>query len=300
MFVVSNDEIEWRPQSLLATWFDPHAGIRIIRGSGPLSPQRYRTSHVEGSAQCTAFAVSSKKRPGYDLRGSVVPYVETWIVTAGHCLQDGASILDYAFVTQKGQHGIHCLIGMSNGDQHDLAMLGFHTPRPVERHPILELALDYRPSVGERLLGIGYSEGVLRTQVAPFVGWEERGHMLIDGWIARGNSGGPVLIPGTRKAIGVMIETELVIPHGVSHPGIYCRSAACAPKPPYTAPHVNHVMGLARFSMMSKGGFEVPDSRYSSPHSLSAWCGYVDASPIARIRRRVPSPCFVWSHSSSR
>ncbi len=70
---------------------------------------------------------------------------------------------------------------------------------------------------------------------------------MIDGWIARGNSGGPVLIPGTRKVVGVMIETELLIPHGVSHPGIYCRNARCAPRPPYTATHVNHIVGLARF-----------------------------------------------------
>jgi len=115
----------------------------------------------------------------------------------------------------------------------------FFTRQPV---PALEPAFGEYPSVGDRLLLIGYGRGALMMRVGPVLGYDARGHLVIESFASPGNSGGPVLVPGTRRVVGVAIETTLDVRQDV--PRMFCGLGACGVKPPYYATHIDRLLGI--------------------------------------------------------
>lgn len=194
---------------------------------------------IDDDGQCTAFVIRSSQiawSPAYRERPTMF---ENWLATAGHCLGQ-----DMVFQQGRQAHAIRRLIGLSTWGTHgyDVMILAFYTH---QRMPTLELAFGEYPQVGDKLMLIGYGRGALMMRVNQFLGYNERGHMEVDGVASVGNSGGPVLIPGTRRVIGIGIETTLARPAGVNES--YCRFAGCPVKPPYVAAHIDRLRGIASF-----------------------------------------------------
>jgi len=111
--------------------------------------------------------------------------------------------------------------------------------------PTLEPAFGEYPQTGDKVMLVGYGRNALMIRVGPVVGYDERGHIVIENFASPGNSGGPVLIPGTRRVVGIGVETTLDIRQGV--PRWYCGLGACGVKPPYYAVHVDRLLGVASF-----------------------------------------------------
>jgi len=186
---------------------------------------------------CTAFAVRSLERRGFN------PYYartvfENWIVTAGHCFAG-----DLWFQQGRNRHRITRVIGFSGDvEGYDVLVAAFYTPTAV---PTLELGFGEYPQPGDPLLLIGYARSALTMRVNPLLGYDARGHMEIAGYASPGTSGGPVLLPGTRRVVGIGIETTLDRPAGAAP--LHCVFVACRIKPPYTAAHIDRIKGVARF-----------------------------------------------------
>ena len=193
---------------------------------------------IDGQRLCTAFVVWSGARRGAEGLGGRTTVYEHWLATAGHCY--GGKL-----VFQQGSQAYEArVIGFSGGGTNgfDVMVMSFVTDRPL---PALEPAFGEYPEVGDPLMLVGYGSRALMMRVGPLVRYDERGHMEIRGYASRGNSGGPVLIPGTRRVVGIGIETTLDKPEGASF--IYCILAACAVKPPYVAAHIDRLKGIASF-----------------------------------------------------
>lgn len=194
---------------------------------------------VDGRRLCTAFLIRSFPRQlPYRLGGHSVAY-ENWLATAGHCHGE-------QLVFQQGTrtYEVH-VIGFSDAgsDSFDVMLLGFLTEAPL---PTLTPAFGVHPQVGDPLMLIGYGSRALMMRVGPLLRYDDRGRMEIHGYASRGNSGGPVLIPGTRRVVGIGVETTIDKPEGASL--FYCVLAQCAPKPPYIATHVDRLQGIATFN----------------------------------------------------
>ncbi len=193
---------------------------------------------IDGYRLCTAFVVRSIPRQvPYRLGGSTVVY-ENWLATAGHCYGS-------KFIFQQGSRTYEArVIGFSTAgtDSFDVMLVAFVTDK---RMPSLEPAFGEYPQAGDPLMLIGYGSKALMMRVGPLVQYDDRGYMEIYGYASRGNSGGPVLIPGTRRAVGIGIETNIDKPEGASF--FYCILASCAPKPPYVAAHIDRLKGIASF-----------------------------------------------------
>ncbi len=188
---------------------------------------------------CTAFVVRSVERP---LSGRYMmprTVFENWLVSAGHCYGQRLT-----FWQPGAAYPVLRILGYSSGGDEgfDVMVATFITSRP---RPTLEPAFEVYPQVGEPLLLIGYGRNVLMMRVGPLVGYDTRGHMEIQSYASPGNSGGPVLIPGTRRVVGIGIETTLDRPAGTS--SLYCMLGACPVKPPYTATHIDRLRGVASF-----------------------------------------------------
>jgi len=193
---------------------------------------------IDSTRLCTAFVVRSVPRQvPYRLGGSTTVY-ENWLATAGHC-NGGRLIFQQGSRTHEAR-----VIGFSTAgaDSFDVMLAAFVTEKPV---PSLEPAFGEYPQAGDMLMLIGYGSKALMMRVGPLVGYDDRGRMEIYSYASRGNSGGPVLIPGTRRAVGIGVETNIDKPAGTSF--FYCMLAGCAPKPPYVAAHIDRLKGIASF-----------------------------------------------------
>lgn len=195
---------------------------------------------IDGERLCTAFLVHSVDRRFTDRFGSgpTVMY-ENWIATAGHCL--GGALV---FQLGTAKYEVTRIIGYSAPDTHghDVMVAAFLTR---VRLPALEPAFGVFPQIGDPLMLIGYGGKALMMRVGPLTGYDERGYMEISNYASRGNSGGPVLIPGTRRVVGIGIETTINKPEGASL--YYCALAGCGVKPPYIAAHIDRLKGIANF-----------------------------------------------------
>jgi len=194
---------------------------------------------IDDQRLCTAFIISSDVRQVPDGFGGRSTVYENWLATAGHC-QGGTLVFQ-----QQSQAYTARVIGFSAGRANggfDVMVMSFVSDK---RLPALEPAFGEYPQVGDPLMLVGYGSRALMMRVGPLLRYDERGHMEIRGYASRGNSGGPVLIPGTRRVVGIGIETTLDKPEGASF--IYCILATCAVKPPYTAAHIDRLKGLANF-----------------------------------------------------
>ena len=193
---------------------------------------------IDTDRVCTAFVVrSAERRVTHRYYGQVVFY-ENWIVTAGHCFGQSLTLIQ-----GNSRRRIAHVIGYSgDGQGYDVLVATFSTHVPL---PTLEPAFGEFPAVGDKLLLIGYGHGALMMRVSPLIGYDARGHMEIDGYASPGSSGGPVLVPGTRRVVGIGIETTLDRPADASP--LHCALVGCRVKPPYTAAHIDRLKGVARF-----------------------------------------------------
>ena len=217
---------------MLASWGIAAAEIFPLDAIGRL--------FVGSSGLCSGFVVRSEERQLAWLGGVATAY-ETWVATAGHCVQAEQGFdfrpIRGAVVFSGGR-----VIGMSGGGQWDVAVLQFMTP---ERAPVLLPAFGHSLQVGDPLLLVGFGRGALMARVSPFEGYDERRERLrIGGYVSPGNSGGPVLIPGTRQVVGIAVQTTLDVPPSISNPGLYCAFVACAVKPPYYASRIDNLRGV--------------------------------------------------------
>jgi hypothetical protein len=193
---------------------------------------------VEDRGVCTAFIVRSIEKQVL-AHGQLVGGYENWIVSAGHCL--GSKLV---FVQHGVAYPIGGILGYSSPGLrgHDVMVGVFLSDR---RMPTLEPAFGEYPQPGDKLLLLGYGRGALMMRAGPVLGYDERGHLVIENFASPGNSGGPVIIPGTRRVVGVGIETTVDQRPGV--PAFLCGLGACAVKPPYYAAHIDWLKGLVSF-----------------------------------------------------
>lgn len=202
---------------------------------------------VDRTFLCTAFVVRSEpfaaraENDRWTERDNTI--YRNWVVTAGHCVQ-GVEQFQYLPALGSNPHWGGRVVGFSGAGQHDIAVLWFYSYLPDST---LQPAFDHMPAIGDPLLLIGYGRRVLMARVGPLVGYDDRGHMVISSYATKGNSGAPVLIPGTRLVVGVGIETTLDAPPYVSNPYLYCLLAPCGVKPPYYAVHIDRLRGLIRW-----------------------------------------------------
>jgi len=191
---------------------------------------------VDGNRLCTAFVVRSIERR------STVPFgiprvtYENWIVSAGHCF--GQRLVFHLGGTK---YSVTRVIAFSTGDSlgYDILVASFPTPALA---PTLEPAFGLYPQTGDTLMLIGYGGKALMVRVDPLLEYNASGLMQIDGYASSGNSGGPVLIPGTRRVVGIEIATTVDRPSGA--PSLLCVIAKCGVKPPYVAVHIDKLRGL--------------------------------------------------------
>lgn len=188
--------------------------------------------------QCTAFIMrSEERRVTGRFSGSILVF-ENWLASAGHCLGRR-----HVFVQGTRTYETRVVGFSSEGVRgFDVMVLSFVTER---RLPALELAFGEYPQVGDPLMLIGYGAKALMMRVGPLLRYDERGRMEIHSYASRGNSGGPVLLPGTRRVVGIGIETTLDQPVGAS--SLFCIMAGCPVKPPYVAAHIDRLRGIANF-----------------------------------------------------
>jgi hypothetical protein len=193
---------------------------------------------VDGTRLCTAFIVRSTPHRIPERFGAPTIVYENWLATAGHC-QGSKLVFQQGSRTHEPR-----VLGFSaaGADGFDVMLLSFVTDKPM---PTLESAFGEYPQVGDRLMLIGYGSKALMMRVGPLLRYDDRGHMEIHSYASRGNSGGPVLLPGTRRVVGIGIETTLDKPEGASF--FFCVLAGCAVKPPYIAAHIDRLKGIANF-----------------------------------------------------
>lgn len=188
---------------------------------------------------CTAFVIRSIRRQFASGNSSPVVVYENWLATAGHCRGE-----EMLFRQGGTNHEIVRIIGYSSADASgfDVMLLAFSTYLPINP---LEPAFGEYPRIGDQLMLVGYGHNALMMRVGPLRGYDDRGHMEIEGYASPGNSGGPVLIAGTRRVVGIGIETTVDRPQGAS--SLYCLVAPCGVKPPYVAAHIDRFLGVANF-----------------------------------------------------
>ncbi len=193
---------------------------------------------IDDSGVCTAFVVRSVEQQGPHHGHSAAVY-ENWIVSAGHCV--GGKLV---FMQRGIAYPIVGILGFSSPGLwgHDVMVGVFLSDHPM---PTLQPAFGEYPQPGDKLLLVGYGRGALMMRVGPVLGYDERGHLVIENFASPGNSGGPVIIPGTRRVVGVGIETTVDQRPGV--PVFLCGFGACGVKPPYYASHIDWLRGLVSF-----------------------------------------------------
>ncbi len=194
---------------------------------------------VDGSGVCTAFVVRSVPRHVPSRIGEPSVVYENWLVSAGHCLGN-----DLVFWQRGTSYPVSHVLAYSSGGTRgfDAMVATFTTYLPV---PTLEPAFAEYPKPGDKLMLIGYGHNALMMRVGPLLGYDERGHMEIQSYASPGNSGGPVLIPGTRRVVGIGIETTVDL--SKVNARALCFVGTCPIKPPYVAAHIDRLLGMVSF-----------------------------------------------------
>lgn len=197
---------------------------------------------VEGG-WCTAFVARSFPVTVQGRFGEGYTIYENWIVTAGHCAIN-TQYISFLPSTAGRQNYFwdESLIGMSVG--YDVALIKAWS---FKLSPSLALSFGEEPTVGDSLMMVGYGRKSLMARVGRLVGYGELGEMVIDNYAQPGNSGAPVLIPGTNRVVGIGVGSTVNYPPGVNTPYPYCYVATCSRKPPYFAARVDWLRGLARW-----------------------------------------------------
>ncbi len=193
---------------------------------------------IDDAGICTAFVVRSIETPVTRSGLAGLGY-ENWLVSAGHCARQ-----KLMFVQRGTAYPVDAILGFSSGGHqgHDVMVAVFVTERPM---PTLEPAFGNYPPIGDKLVLIGYGRNALMIRAGPVIGYDGRGHLMIENFASPGNSGGPVLLPGTRRVVGIGIETTLDLQPGL--PAFLCHFGGCGVKPPYYATHNDRLLGVVSF-----------------------------------------------------
>ncbi len=187
-----------------------------------------------GRPICTAFVVRS------------VPYeywYRVWVVTAGHCILGGGPVTYVPFRHQPGtRYWGGRLLGVVKSDYRDVAVVEFWSSAPV---PSLTPLFGAKLAVGQPLLLSGFGNGSWMSRVGRFVGYGPGGLLMVSSYASPGNSGGPVVLAGTRTVVGVAVATT-VVPPGDAPPWV-CGVVPCRPVPPYYAVPIDDILLLVRW-----------------------------------------------------
>ncbi|HEY6072808.1 MAG TPA: serine protease, partial [Anaerolineales bacterium] len=200
---------------------------------------------LNGRHVCTAFTIRSEQVPS--LPRSEAPTYRNWLVTAGHCVDQLMPRGQLSYIANS--HGgvirypaeaYHVVtVGYSSaGWGLDVAVLGYWTSHPVAT---LEPMFNYPLGVGDWLLTAGFPRGVLSFSVGRYQGTNEAQQLLVDARLSRGSSGGPVLILGTRKAIGIIVEGTIKPTLNDAAPGA-CVFTECPLDRPYRAVPIDWIL----------------------------------------------------------
>lgn len=204
---------------------------------------------LNGRMVCTAFSIRSEELPTPP--GSETASYRNWLVTAGHCLEQVMFRGQPAFLVHASGGRISypaqaypaVPAAFSGGRPwgFDVAVLLYWTSRPV---PVLEPAFDQRLRKGDQLLLAGYPGGVLSFSIGPYIGRSEDEQLLVDTRLSPGSSGGPVLIPGTRKVVGIIVEGT---PKQAQHNPSACWFKRCPADRPYKAAPIDSILRVVRW-----------------------------------------------------
>ena len=217
--------------------------------------------YLNGEMLCTAWAAGSVMRTyPNNYHGPSTNY-ETRIVTAGHCVRAGfhrdRPTFDWDQPAQNVRYGdttvrmpairVRATLAAYSGPSYggyDLAVLIVVSPWPVAS---LIPDFDYGLAVGEKLLVVGYGNGAFLPRVGTFEGREAKTDALIvSGVTSPGTSGGPVLIPGTNRVVGIFVETS-ISPEDTARGPYWCVLVRCAPQSPGFAAPISGLQGMLRW-----------------------------------------------------
>jgi len=192
---------------------------------------------VDDAVLCTAFVVRSEGVAVPTWWGAREVIYRNWLVTAGHCAEGRGR---FSFRPARGGTVWgERVVGFSAGSQHDVAVLWVHSYQAL---PTLEPAWDERLEAGARLLLVGYGRGAMMARVGSFLGYAENGDLTVESTASPGNSGGPVIIAGTRRVVGIAVRTNIK-----PAPAAACLFGLCVPIPPYYAVPIDRVKGVIKW-----------------------------------------------------
>jgi len=202
---------------------------------------------LDGDKQfkCTGFILASVNRTStvsstrsYE---SALGWFENTLVTAGHCFE----YVKY-FRSSNGQtHAIQSIVGYSDHFHgYDVLVARFNTGSPMAS---LEPAYRQEIRPGDRLMLVGYGRNALQVNVNPFLGYNDQGDLIVNGVSGPGDSGSPVLLPGTRKVVGILHSGTVDVPDEGRHNPYFCLFQSCPSTRPYYATPIDRLQGLARW-----------------------------------------------------
>lgn len=205
---------------------------------------------VDAKYLCTAFPIRSQILP-------VHPGVETsanyrnWLVTAGHCvgrqmvyhqppirLGSGRQLIVYP---ERMHPAVPVGFSSRPPGGFDLAVLEYTTSYPA---PVLTPAFYETLEEGQILLALGYSRGVLSFSLGRYQGRNAEDQLVVDGMLSQGSSGGPVLMPGTRQVVGIIVEGTPKLADGNPESCLFRR---CEVDRPYKAVPIDWILRLVRW-----------------------------------------------------
>lgn len=222
------------------TLTDPAAADSIRVPLGAIG----RVLDHDNQFKCTGFIIASVlHRPTPSpTRASVgaTAWYENTMVTAGHCLEH-----THFFLARDGLlHTIHNIVGYSDHESgYDVLIAKFATSTVMST---LDPAYRYTLSTGDVLMHVGYGRGVLQITVNPFVGYSNRGDLIVDGISGPGASGSPIILPGTRRVIAILHSGTVDVPQEGRNNPYFCMFQSCPSTRPYYATPIDRIQGIAR------------------------------------------------------
>ncbi len=203
-----------------------------------------RVLDEEKQFKCTGFIIASVNRrvaaPVARYYESAPGWYENTLISAGHCLEH----VKY-FSANGKTHAVQAIVGYSDHKHgYDILVARFSTAAAM---PALEPAYRYEPHPGESFMLVGFGRTALQVNVNPFVGYNDRGDLIVDGISGPGDSGSPVLLPGTRKVVGILHSGTVDVPDEGRNNPYFCMFQSCPSTRPYYATPIDRIQGLARW-----------------------------------------------------
>lgn len=204
-----------------------------------------RVLDVDKEFKCTGFILASVNRtsagPYTRYYESTLGWYENTLVTAGHCFEH----VKYFRARNGATHTVQAIVGYSDHHNgYDVLVARFNTGTPM---PSLEPAYAHELHPGEALMLVGYGRSALQVNVNPFLGYSAQGDLIVNGVSGPGDSGSPVLIPGTRKVVGILHSGTVDVPEEARRNPYFCLFQSCPSSRPYYATPIDRLQGIARW-----------------------------------------------------